>query len=141
MLIRLVKDWKNLNLLRQTPDNNGIWGDFKFVFNEIEECDFLIVLNRSITDISITCPSGHKWIIAMEPPNHFNKFYTRSYKYFDRIYSQHLKKFKNDHIFSHGAIPWQIDKTYNELINLATNKENKRNRVSCVVSNLNWKEG
>jgi hypothetical protein len=141
MLIRLIKDWKEPDIFRQTPMGDGKWGDIQFTFDPIEEADGVVVFTRPPFNIDIKCPRGMKWLISLEPPTPFHRFHLKSYRYFDRVVSQHSRKSGNNHILTHGALPWHINKSFSELIKLPPARDMKLDKVSCIVSNLNWMKG
>mgnify|MGYP001248928895 FL=1 len=139
--VRLVKDWKEPDIIKQqTPNMDGIWDNVYFTFEEIRECDYLIVFNRAKHQLKIMCTPGNKWLISGEPPNPAFRWQKKSYKYFDRIFAQHKQKFHKQ-VLSHGALPWQIKMNYLDLINLESNSTMKKNKVSFVTSNSDWMSG
>lgn len=142
MIVRLIRDWQKPDILRQqTPGNDGVWEDVKFTFDPIDECDVLIVFTRPPYNIRVKCPKGNVWLISMEPPTPAHRWHLKSYSYFDRIYSQHKKKYSPNHIHTQGCVPWQIAKTYTELTNLPLEPQKKLDAFSFITSNLNWMPG
>ena len=139
-IVRIIKDWKEPDIFRQTPEWDGVWDNIKFTFDPIEYCDYLIVLTRPPYDISVKCPQGNAWLVSFEPPTTFHKFHLKSYKYFDKIFTQHNRKIHQNHIHIQGGLPWQINKSYKELIDLPPGT-GKANKVSTIVSDLNWMKG
>ena len=140
-IVRVVKDWENSDIIRQTPNSSGIWDGIVFTFDEVEICDYLIVWNRAPFDIEVECLRGGKWLISGEPPTQLHRHYLNSYKYFDTVFSQYEKSNAKNHIVTNGALPWHIGKSFDELINLKLEIEKKLNFVSCVSSNLNFLKG
>ncbi|WP_052444795.1 glycosyltransferase family 10 domain-containing protein [Flammeovirga sp. OC4] len=141
MLVRLVKDWESKPTFdRQTSLLTDKWKNIEITFEEVDECDLLIVFNRPKKEIKTKVPKGNKWLVAMEPPTVSHKFYIDCYKYFDKVFTQFPLKGKNI-IPSHGALPWHIGKNFDQLENLQLNLIDKKNRLSCIASNLNWMKG
>ena len=140
--VNILIDWPDYpNVLRQSPNNDGIWDDFKFTINPaIDKSDYLLVINRPKTDINMICGEGNKWLLSWEPPSNYHKFSKKSYHYFDHIISQN--KIEDDkHEQFQGALPWHINKSYSELISLPDNKADKQNKVSWITSNQGWMKG
>ena len=52
MLVRIVKDWSFPDIMRQTPDGNGVWDGIQFTEEHTDYCDVLVVLNRPHTKIN-----------------------------------------------------------------------------------------
>ena len=140
--VRLVKDWKSPNIIyQQTPGNDGIWDDIHFTFDEVDEFDYIIVFNRVKYDLKFTCCPDNIWLTSGEPPNPAFRWQKKSYRYFKKIFSQHRGYFNSSFVKTHGALPWQIEKTYNELLQLNSNQHSKMDKLSFVTSNKNWMEG
>lgn len=139
MLVRIVKDWQYPEtFFSQTPKNSQRWGDIEFTEEKVSACDYLIVLQRPPYDIEVTCPSGNVWLISQEPPVDYFKFFTRSFRYFDKVFSYYdypnhpfIKKMQ-------PVLPWHVFKTYDELISISKDHlSSKTNDVAWVVSNKN----
>lgn len=149
ILVRVHCGWKgDTTLLRQTPQEDGVWENVRFVIDGIndngsplEACDYFLVYNRILEEITISCPKGNKWALAGEPPININRFTEKTYYQYDKILTQHPKKLIDDHVHTQGGAPWFVKKTYNELLELEDNAANKKDAVSCVTSNLTWKPG
>lgn len=139
-IVRVVKDWKDPDIFRQTPNLDGVWDGIRFTFEPINDCDYLIVLTRPPFDITVNCPQGNAWLVSFEPPTPFHQFHIKSYKYFDKIITQHKWNLHGNHVLMQGGLPWHINKSYTELINLTPGAK-KVNKVSTIVSNLNWMKG
>jgi hypothetical protein len=149
-LVRLVKDWEgldpdreSLDMFQQTPGNDGIWGDVKFTFEEVSECDYLVMFNRCREDLKFFCPEGNAWIKADETPNVAFRWQKRSYKYFDRIYgfNSWQKVVYKDYHVKHCTAQWQIKKTYVYLKDLEVDSNNKIDTASFITSSKHWMEG
>ncbi len=149
IIVRVHCGWKGeTTLLRQTPNKDGVWENVRFVIDGIndngsplEECDFFLVYNRVLREITVRCPKGNKWSLAGEPPINVNKFMEKTYHEYDKILTQHPKNLIKDHVHTQGGAPWFIKKSYTELLSLTDNSAHKKDAVSCVTSNLTWKPG
>jgi hypothetical protein len=69
MKVRIVKNWSEPDLLRQTPGGAGRWNDFEFVIGPgAEPADFVVALNnRFDTDVAVACPSDRLLTLMQEP--------------------------------------------------------------------------
>lgn len=149
ILVRVHCGWQGDNtMLRQTPNQDGVWDNIRFVIDGVndggqplEECDYFLVYNWTLRQITVHCPKGNKWIISGEPPIHTNKFAIKAYPQYDKLLTQHQEKLGKDHVHVQGAIPWFVKKSYTELLALPDNAAQKKNAVSCITSNLTWKPG
>jgi len=147
-IVRVHCGWQGNNtMLRQTPKQDGVWEDMQFVIDEVNtdtpitDCDYFIVYNWTLREITVNCPKGNRWIISGEPPIHTNQFAIKAYPQFDKLITQHQKNHGADHLKYEGAIPWFVKKSYTELLALEDNAAQKANAVSCITSNLTWKPG
>lgn len=125
--------------MRQTPDSSGKWGDLQFTEETIDACDYLIVLNWGNTHTRVFCPPEHVWAIIQEPPTgeYFKKhFGTRSYA---RVYTTDPNRKGNRYLQSQPALPWHVNKTYDELIAMKVPEKNKG--ISTITSNRTRRPG
>jgi hypothetical protein len=150
LVVRLVKDWDGLqntqngiNILQQTPNNDGIWDNILFTFEPIYKCDYLIVFNRCKNRLRICCPNGNKWLIALEPSNAAFRWHNQSYKYFDKIYGfkKYYKLKYSKYNISHCTTQWQINKSYSFLKSIKPNTLVNKKNVSFITSSKNWMSG
>jgi len=132
-LIRIIKDWPTPDLLRQTPGGKGEWGGHTFTLDAVEQCDYTIILNRVADATTVTCPPENIWLIVQEPPAHFYRWLRKGFGQPARIYTpdDDLKGAKYLHL--HGALPWAVNKTYNEL--KAQGPTEKTGNLSWITSN------
>ncbi len=142
ILVRIDKDWEYPYIFRQIPNQGNKWGGITFTTEKVRDCDFLIVFNRLKKKIKINCPEGNKWLFIQEPPVSTYEWLKNSYKYFDRVYTFGEDKVTNNQISSQTALPWHINKTYDELVSLKVDDiENKKDKISWVTSNSLTKPG
>lgn len=136
-LVRIVKDWDWPNILRQTPGQNGVWNDFQFTLDPIEECDFLLMFNnRMKEEIRVSCPAGNVWMIIQEPyvPG-VTDWVQEKHDHFDQVFTHSPVQGNEKYIKAHPAIPWHVNKTFDQLVDIREPKKNKR--LSWVVGNAN----
>jgi hypothetical protein len=122
MLVRIVKDWPYPEtFFGQTPKGDGMWDEIKFTEEPVSECDYLIVLQRPPYTIDVSCGEGNAWIITQEPPVAYFRFLTRSFKYFDRVYTA-FREIQHPFLKNlHPVLPWHVLRSYTELNSLTIN--------------------
>jgi len=138
MLVRISKDWDDLDIMRQTPNFSKKWGDIEFTTDDVKECDLLVVLNRPHKDIKVKARQA--WLFTQEPAVYVYTWHTESFKYFDKIFSFWDKKYNKNIISTQTALPWHIKKSYDELKVMDVNSQ-KQNRVSWITSSSTFHNG
>ena len=121
------------NLLRQTPGQEGIWQGVRFLINKFSEpCDILVVLNRFYEDVKAEC--GEIWLIIQEPPIDNFPWVFEGHSRYAKIFSSVCSPSSHTSCKpSHGALPWHIDMTYDELKTLPTPEKNRN--LSWITTN------
>jgi len=138
-IVRIVKSWSWPNLLRQTPDNKGIWDRVHFALDTVEECDYVIVLNHPAEDVNFSCSPEHIWAIMQEPPNeYFGRKHRGDMQYY-RVYTSNKRLKGEKYIHSQPALPWHLDKDYDYLLNCDI--PDKPRRLSWITSNISAFKG
>ena len=141
MVVRIIKDWNSPDIFRQTPDGDKIWDEVEFTTDEIREFDYLVVLNTTNKEVIFKCRKNGKFLFTQEPPIPRYKWHKKIFKYVDEVFtSWDIKGAKI--INNHGCLPWHINKTYDELINLEPNDGFvKQDKISWITSNLRLNKG
>lgn len=137
MLVRIVKDWPYPeSFFSQTPNQDGVWDGIKFTEELVPECDYLIVLQRPPYTINVTCPEGNAWLITQEPPVDYFRFFKKSFKYFDRVYSYYNDVDHPCLTSMQPVLPWHLLRSYRFLgaLNIGDLK-NKRDELAWITSN------
>ncbi|MDQ3046993.1 MAG: glycosyltransferase family 10, partial [Bacteroidota bacterium] len=137
MLVRIVKDWRFPDILRQTPGNTGVWENVTFTEDKAAEVDLLVVLNAPNYSFTVKC--SEKWLLSQESPIDFYTWHKRSFPHFDKVFS-----FWNEPGILHDqtSLPWHINKSYDELLALSeSDLGGKKNELSWVTSNYTNKPG
>jgi hypothetical protein len=131
--VRIVKNWDWPDLMRQTPNQKGIWDGIEFTIEPIETCDFLVVLNNCmLTDTHVKCPKNNVWAIMQEPyEKGFTDWMVEKHECFSKVLTHHLPSDSRKYIPSHPAIPWHVNKTFDQLI--STPKPEKTKNLSWIV--------
>lgn len=117
-LVRIVKDWDWPDLLRQTPGSKGEWDGINFTLDPVEECDYLIMLNnRMKEDIKVKCPPENIWALMQEPyVKGITDWVVEKHGPFSKVFTHHPLNDKEKYVVAPPAIPWHVDKTFDELI-------------------------
>jgi hypothetical protein len=143
MLVRIVKDWDSPNIFRQTPGYSRMWEGIEFTERNVCKCDLLIVLNAPRKNLLIKVPEKAKWLFSQESPIDLYHWHTHSFKHFDKIFTFWNERFSDNIIHAQTALPWHINKSYDELLNLTKEEamKNKKKDLSWITSNAKDKEG
>ena len=117
-LVRIIKNWLVPDLLRQTPGNTGTWGQFRFTLDDVDECDYLVVLNFVRNRTSVKVSPKNVWAFMQEPyaPDRF-PWVEDGHERFGTVFTHHI--FNNDvkkYIGTQTCLPWHINKSYDELL-------------------------
>lgn len=133
MLVRIIKDWDYPDIMRQTPGSKGIWDGITFTTEEVDACDYVIILNRVPKETTVKCPVQNVWTIIQEPPVWQYRWLRKGFVSSDRVFMQEkLPGNSKKCILSHGALPWHIGKTY-DFLKECTPAE-KKDDISWVTS-------
>ena len=134
-IVRIVKNWDWPDLIRQTPGQKSVWDGIQFTVDPVEDCDFLIMLNNNMkTDTRVRCPKENIWAIMQEPYlRGHSDWMVEGHESFSKVFT-HYKPYDSDkYVTSHPAIPWYVNKTYDQLISLDIPSKTKK--LSWVVGN------
>jgi hypothetical protein len=73
-VVRVTSSWgTDPTLYRATPGRRGSWGERYFTDDPVEECDYLLVLNRPERRLRVRCARDRVWAVIMEPPDEHYK--------------------------------------------------------------------
>ncbi len=141
MLVYIHSNYNYPDLFRQTPNNSGKWNDIEFTFDEVSEADYVVVLNHPTKDINVKCRKGGRILIIQEPPYERNNYLIPYFRYFDVIITAFDKKYSSAIRNYPAALPWLIDKSYDELKCFQFDNFQKNKSISWVTSNSNMNPG
>ncbi|MEQ1733123.1 MAG: glycosyltransferase family 10 [Bacteroidia bacterium] len=120
-------------IMRQTPNNAGVWGNYKFVIDDtLTECDYWIIYNEhKLTTETVKCNPNNIIFIPAECYNTSAVYTANFLNQFATILTvQREIKHKNV-LHTHNANPWFIGKNYDEL---TTNVAPTKTKLLSVVS-------
>lgn len=133
-LVRIVKNWDWPNLLRQTPGQKGEWDNISFTLDQVLENDFLIMLNNCMENKTTgQCPKDNIWMIIQEPfEAGVTDWVIEEHKHFSKVFTHHPPvKATEKYVIAPPAIPWHVDKTYDELTSISIPEKTKN--ISWIV--------
>lgn len=127
------------NLKKQTPESSMQWGDFTFAESEVEEYDYLVVLDYPRRDFSAKVNKENIIHISLEPPNEISKYRQYGNKKSSLIINQ--LDIKKNNMLSHGALPWHVNKSYDFLMNCKVGDLTKEDKIVWITSNQRSSKG
>lgn len=139
MLVKIERYFKYPDLKRQTPNSTMKWGDFTFTEDDIDECDYLVILDYPKDDFSIKVNKNNILHLCLEPPNEVSKYRQYANKQVKLILNQ--LDIKKNNVLSHGALPWHIDKDFDFLTSHKVDFLTKENKIVWVTSNQRSSKG
>lgn len=133
-LVRIVKNWDCPDLLRQLPNGGGNWGGIQFTLEPVDQCDYLIVLNRPSETFKIHCPPKQVWAIIQEPPCGPFRLLHQGNSTYSRIYTSDTNLWGKRYIHSQPVLPWHVNRSYDFLHHCTIPK--KERDLSWITSNI-----
>jgi hypothetical protein len=127
------------SLLKQTPNDLGIWGNYHFLVNQdIEECDYWIVLDDLYKKEVVKVSPENVILFALESPS--IKTYNRKFtEQFSTIVSCQQDIRHKNLIHNLTTVFWFVNKNYDELVNIEPFPKNKL--ISIITSNKLFTDG
>ncbi len=114
--IHIYQSYDYPNLLRQSPSGQGQWDGASFHINpEKSSCDVAVVLNNVAEEFELECRA--LWRIVQEPPVVNFPWAAKGQKIYDENFLP-VPVSKRYCTSSHGALPWHIEKNFDELMQL-----------------------
>jgi len=136
-IVRIIKNYgcKGYELLRQTPEQKGVFYDACFTEEPIATCDYLIVLNYSPNDAVIICPPDNMWSLVQEPdlPAIF-PWVEAGHEQFARIYVPTERITGPKYIHSQTCLPWFNNDAGFSLDFLSSCKLPEKTRIISLIS-------
>jgi hypothetical protein len=138
-LVRIIKDWAWPDLNRQTPGKNGFWQGVQFSEQPVLECDYAVILNFMPKPVSVACFPDHIWTVMQEPPISEYSQMHRGDAGEARVFTQNTSLSGARYIYSHGALPWHVERDYDFLKKCPP--PDKLRTLSWITSSLNVFQG
>ncbi len=102
-------------MMQQTPRGTGTWEGIQFTEEPVEECDYLIILNKLEKDLELRCPTENVWRIVQEPPTEFLKGWHVNPLYSYKTFTCDPGLSGPQYIRSHPMLPWHVNRDYDFL--------------------------
>ncbi len=131
--VRILKDWEWPDILRQSPNNKGIWGNISITADESAPVDYVIVLNKPSQRYEVMCPWERIWVISQEPPIGKYENHHKLCSRYGRVYTSAVSVPAGNAVPSQPALCWYVNKSYDELTKY--NVPDKTGQISWVTSN------
>ncbi|KKS75562.1 hypothetical protein A3J20_03575 [Candidatus Gottesmanbacteria bacterium RIFCSPLOWO2_02_FULL_42_29] len=114
---RIIRNYDFPDIFRQTEKYSGIWHGVQF--NESSKtADYVLVCNSSIKKFPLNCSRDNIWCILQEPPNEYFRDFHNPDKVYARVFCQNASLSGARYVFSQPALPWHINRSYDELVEM-----------------------
>jgi hypothetical protein len=133
MLVKICRYYNYPDIVRQTPNNSFQWDGITFTEDDVQECDYLIILDYPKSDFTIKVNPKNILHIALEPANEISKYRQFGNKKAAVIFNQIIQK--DNFVKSQPALPWHLDKDYDYFKKLIPSDLQKQNEIAWVTSN------
>jgi len=113
-------DWPTA---RQTPLQQGVWGDYTFILNqEKKECDYWVVLEGLPKGESAYCPRENTILITGEPPT-LKQYRPEFLKQFALVVTCRTDLKHPRTIIDQPGLPWHVGRRQKNHVNLSWSKD------------------
>lgn len=138
LIVGIVRNYDYPDLLRQSKNGSGEWDNLIFVDLQQtpqKKVDVLLVLNHSKENIELIVRNGGKILLVQEPAYSENGYLKLIGRHMDLVISDFNDIESAKSLSIPAGLPWHINKSYQELVNLEFN-DKKMDRVSWITSSL-----
>ena len=132
MLVRIVRYYQYPDIARQTPGGRLIWKDIQFTEDDVDSCDYLVILDHPSKPVKTWVPPSNIIHICQEPPSELSKY--RQYGSSKSAVLVNQFPTGRNNILSHGALPWFVDKCYDELKAISIDTLAKFDKICWITS-------
>lgn len=130
-------------IINQSPNQLSIWDNCEYILTpDCTTCDYLVIMDTGTAPVTysdtLLCPRNHTIFVTHDPES--LKRYENSYlSQFGTVVTPH-QYIQHPHIIrTHQILPWYINKTYDELVNLSPPTKTKV--LSVITSNKRFTAG
>jgi len=115
--VRIITNYGNSGkLFRQTPQSQGIWGEYSFTNRRVTDCDYVVVMNYSNHGERVLCNEKNVWCLQQEPHNeYFGVYHKYAPEVYARVFTPDESLKGPRYVHSHGALPWHVERSYDDL--------------------------
>ncbi len=132
---------KNMaGLIEQSPNNKGVFGNIQFVFDERQECDYVVIKNRIAEKKHVFCDPDNIWGLMMEPDvDGFFDFTKIGHSQYGKVFTTGNHSRKSKYIKSHIMTSWFCNGSYDKIVDHPIGKKEKD--ISCIASTKSFLPG
>ena len=146
----------NIPLQRQFPNPaKTVWGNCEFVFSEVDDYDYIVVIDSLKEEIETTLSKTQRIIFLGEPP-YVKKYNSKFLKQFGRVYGCHQKKVADGSVkLSIPLLPWMVGCHLRENTHQCSSSEyltyldfqkndnlhSRLNKICLITSNKTFTKG
>src|SRR5688572_23858911 len=129
--VKITFPYPSWDLIRQTPNSSGEWGNYKFYINEdIEECDYWVVFNYLLHETESTICSPRNTIFLTGEATSIQSYDSNFMNQFEHVITCQRRIQHKNITYFHQGHPWHVgrkqsfhkdqgfSKSYSELISL-----------------------
>lgn len=117
-----VSSWP---IIRQTPGQQGVWGECRFFFSDtdIDRCDYWFVLEGlDKKKVTTVCPKANTVFIAHEPPT-LRTYKSEFLRQFAAVITSDVNIDHPNPIFEQPGLPWHIGRRQKNHVNISFSKD------------------
>jgi hypothetical protein len=115
IVVRVMKFWDDLDLLRQTPGHSGMWRGIRFVLDGGGDADYVVIHGHVGTRFRVQCPRENVWLLLGEPPNEQFTSWHDAPGWVGRIYTTDATRKSPRHFLRHPGLPWHVNRDFDFL--------------------------
>ena len=150
-MITVKLTYPNWPIARQTPHQQGVWGDYTFILNqEKKECDYWVVFEGLPQGESAYCPEENTILITAEPPT-LKQYRPEFLRQFAVVITCRADLKHPQTIIDQPGLPWHIGRRQKDHVNLSWSKDydqlsaithyEKRKELSVISSTKAFSDG
>ncbi|MDO7135399.1 glycosyltransferase family 10 domain-containing protein [Algibacter lectus] len=133
MLVKICRYYPYPDIKRQTPNQSFKWKDITFTEEDVDACDFLVILDYPKYDFKVKVNPNNILHLCLEPANEMSKYRQYANKQVSVIYNQ--IKNAGKFVVAQPALPWHLDQDYDYFKKLKPESLNKEDKIVWVTSN------
>lgn len=111
-------------IIRQTPGQQGVWGECRFFCNtNIDRCDYWFVLESlNGKKERVCCPRENTIFIVCEPPT-LRTYKSEFLRQFAAVITSDIHVDHPNPIFRQSGLPWHVGRRQKEHVNISFSKD------------------
>lgn len=122
-MLKIKLTYPNWPIARQTPHQEGIWGDYQFLLDQTETaCDYWVVFEGLSKGESAYCPLENTILITAEPPT-LKQYRPEFLKQFETVITCRADLKHPQTIIDQPGLPWHVGRRQKDHVNLSWSKD------------------